>query len=55
MVKFCTNEIQFGVVTVDPTFCLGDFDVAMTTYRHLVLKCRHLSEPPVFIGPTMIH
>jgi len=32
--KFCTNENHFGVVTVDPTFCLGDFDVTMTTYRH---------------------
>ena len=52
MVIFCTNEIQFGVVTVDPTFC---FDVTMTTYRHLVLKCKRSSEPPVFIGPTMIH
>ena len=52
MVKFCTNEIQFGDVT---TFCLGDFNVTMTTYRHLVLKCRRSSEPPVFIGPTMIH
>jgi len=55
IVKFCTTENQFGIITVDPAFCLGDFDVTMTTYRHLVLKCTCSSEPPVFIGPTMIH
>ena len=55
MVKFCTNENCFGIVTVDPTFCLGDFDVTITTYRHLVLQCRRSSEPPVFIGPAMVH
>ena len=55
MVKFCTNENHFGVVTIDPTFCLGDFEVTITTCRHLVLQCRRSSEPPVFIGPAMVH
>ena len=32
MVKFCTNKSQFGIVTIDPTFCLGDFEVTITTY-----------------------
>ena len=55
MVKFCTSKNHFGIVTIDPTFCLGDFEVTITTYRHLVLQCRRSSKPPVFIGPAMIH
>lgn len=41
LVKFCTNENQVGIMTVDHTFSLGDFDVT--------------SNHPVFIGPVMIH
>ena len=54
LVRFCTGE-DFGIMTVDPTFSLGDFDVTVTTYRHLLLECRRTGSPPVFIGPTMIH
>ncbi len=32
--RFCC---EFFVITVDPTFSLGDFDVTQTTYRHLLL------------------
>ena len=53
--RFCCKESKFGVLTVDPTFSLGDFDVTVTTYRHLLLKCRRSGTHPAFIGPTMIH
>jgi len=43
------------VLTVDPTFCLGDFDVTPTTYRHLLLQCVRTGKPPVMIGPCLIH
>ena len=33
--RFCCNPSAFSVLTVDPTFSLGDFDVTPTTYRHL--------------------
>ena len=26
MVRFCTDETNFGILTVDPTFSLGDFN-----------------------------
>ena len=55
MVKFCTDEDVFGIVTIDPTFSLGDFDVTILTYRQLLLQCKRSSEHPVFIGPVMIH
>lgn len=53
--RFCTSPVESCVLTVDPTFCLGDFDVTPTTYRNLLLKCRRTEHHPVMIGPTMIH
>ena len=55
IVRFCTDENLFGILTVDPTFNLGDFDVTVTTYRHLLLKCRRTQHHPAFIGPVMVH
>ena len=40
MVKFCTDEDVFDIVTIDPTFSLGDFDVTNLTYRQLLLQCK---------------
>ena len=55
MVRFCTTKENFGVLTVDPTFSLGDFDVTITTYRHLLLQCNRTKNHPSFIGPVMVH
>ena len=55
LVKFCTNSEQFGIMTIDPTFCLGDFDVTVITYQHLLIQCQRTSRHPIFIGPVMIH
>ena len=38
LVRFCTVSSSFSVLTVDPTFNLGDFDVTPTAYHHLLLK-----------------
>ena len=53
--RFCCNPFEFSVLTVDPTFTLGDFDVTPTTYRHLLLTCNRSGKPPVMIGPILIH
>ena len=37
LVRFCAIPDDFSVLTVDPTFNLGDFDVTPTTYRHHLL------------------
>ena len=55
LIRFCTDESQFGILTVDPTFSLGAFDVTVTTYRHLMLECRRTRNYPAFIGPVLIH
>ena len=55
VVRFCSNKEKFGILTVDPTFCLGDFDVTITTYCHLLLQCRRTKNHPAFIGPVMVH
>ena len=38
MIRFCTSAVEFCILTVDPTFSLGDFDVTPITYRHLLLE-----------------
>lgn len=38
LVRFCTVPANFAVLTVDPTFNLGDFDVTPTAYRNLLLE-----------------
>ena len=55
LVKFATQKENFCILTVDPTFCLGDFDCTPITYRHLLLKCRCSGSLPIFLGPLFIH
>ena len=51
--RFCTGK-QHTVLSVDPTFNLGDFDVTVTTYRHLMLTNMSRNHP-VIMGPLFIH
>ena len=55
LVRFCTVRGNFGIMTVDPTFCLGDFDVTVITYCHLLLLSRKTNQPPALIGLILIH
>ena len=55
LVKFCTSPDEFTVITVDPTFNLGDFEVTPITYRHLFLQSERTGKSPVFVGPMLIH
>ena len=55
LVRFCTDPANFCVLTVDPTFNLGDFDVTPIAYRNLLLKIERYGTHPVFIGPTLVH
>ena len=40
---------------MDPTFCLGDFDITVVTYRHLLLQSKWYMAPPVCVRPVCIH
>ena len=55
MVRFCTSSIEFGILTVDPTFSLGEFDMTPITYRHLLLETKKNRNTPVFLGPILVH
>ena len=57
LVRFCTSKENFSILGVDPTFNLGDFDVTVTTYRHLLLRPRETpaGKPPVMLGPMFLH
>ena len=55
LVRFCTVGEGFSILTIDPTFNLGDFDVAPTTYRHCLLESTRSGNSPVLICPTMIY
>lgn len=53
LARFCTGP-EFCPLTVDPTFCLGEFDVTLITYQHL-LQSKRYKNPPVSVGPCCIH
>ena len=55
LVRFCTIPEDFSILTVDPTFNLGDFDVTPTSYRQCLLQSICSGNSPVLIGPTLIH
>lgn len=56
VVRFCASPINFSIFGVDPTFSLGDFDVTVTTYRHLLLQHRNTEgKSPVMFGPLFVH
>ena len=55
LVRFCTVPANFSLLTVNPIFNLGDFDVTPTAYRNLLLKTVRYGTHPVMIGPTLVH
>ena len=55
MERFLTNNSEFGVLTVDTTFCLGEFYITLITYPHLMLQDVNTGKHPTMIGPALIH
>ena len=55
MARFCTSTGEFCILTIDPTFSLGEFDVTPITYRHLLLESRRSNSHPIFLGPVLVH
>ena len=48
--RFCTNQRKFSILGVNPTFSLGDFDVTVTAYHHLMLFSKTSSKHSTVIG-----
>ena len=55
LVRFCTPPSNFSIMTIDPTFTFGNFDVTVITYRHKLLISRQANCPPAIMGPLLIH
>ena len=55
MEKFCTEEIMFTVIQIDPTFNLGPYECTPISYKNLLLERKSTGKPPVFVGPLLIH
>ena len=55
LVCFCTNSDEFYVVTIDPTFSLGDHSVTCITYRNLLVTDTCTGQSPSMLGPMFVH
>ena len=55
LVRFCTDPIQFAVLCIDPTFCIGDFNVTPIVFKYLLLESRRYGTPPIIHGPILVH
>ena len=55
--QFCTNTKEFCVLGIDPTFNVfkENISLTVTSYRNLRLECKATGQPPVFLGPMMLH
>ena len=61
LVQFCSDSqssIQPVILTFDPTFSLGEFDVTVSTYKHPLIvfhePTEHIARHPSLIGPVLI-
>ena len=51
--RFCTGS-EGTILSIDPTFNLGEFSVTVTSYKQLML-INSRGKHPVMIGPMFIH
>lgn len=49
--RFCTQDLDFSHLSVDPRFNFGNFSVTPTFHRNVLLKSVKTGKRPVFIGP----
>ena len=51
LVRFCASPagVETCIMTIDPTFCLGEFECTPVTYRHLLVVTRRNKTPPVLL------
>ena len=52
--RFCTNNVRFCILGIDPTYNVGPCCLTVTTYRHLHFR-KNKGEHPVMIGSVLIH
>ena len=52
--QFLTNNNEFGILTVDTTYNLGNFYVTPLTYPHLMLQDTKSRKSPLMLGPILV-
>ena len=52
LVRFGTNP---SIFSVDPTFVLGDFSITCITYHQLLVTDPRTGQPPIMLGPVLVH
>ena len=57
LVQFFTDPQEFSIFCTDPTFNIFEDNISLTvtTYINLKLENRTTNQPPVFIGPLLMH
>ena len=55
LVRFATNRRRFCILSIDPTFSLGDFSVTCIAYRNLLVTDSRTGESPIMLGPMLVH
>ena len=53
--RFCTDPTEFQPIYVDATFNLGQFNVTIISYKHLLLENRRDGKHPTLVGPVLVH
>ena len=54
LIRFCTSSTaEFCVLTIDPTFSLGEFDVTPITYRHSTTISKKQHAPNFYGSPAV--
>ena len=55
LVRFCTADDVFSVVSIDPTYEHGEYFVTPIGHKHLMLKSNRTGKEPVRVGPVLLH
>ena len=57
LVEFWTNPPELSIFCADPTFNIFEDNVSLTvtTYKNLKSENKATNQPPVFIGPLLMH
>ena len=51
----CTDPENFSILSVNPTFNLGEFYVTPVVFLHKAFVSKRTGKPPVYLGPILIH
>ena len=57
LVQFCTDPKEFSIFCADLTFNIFEDNISLTvtTYKNLKSENKATNQPPVFIGPLLMH